>query len=109
MQNRIVSFTDTPALAAIIFSEEIFSGDNDLSQQIKTLMQKTQEKIIQVIKMSQQLGSMRQDIQAEQLALLVIGSFRFMVTQWRLFDNDFNLKDRAATLFQDFRKVLASE
>ena len=106
MQNRITSFTETPGLAAIIFSEEIFSGDNDLSQQIKTLMQKTQEKIIQVIRMSQQAGSMRQDIQAEQLALLVIGSFRFLVTQWHLFNNNFNLDDRAATLFQDFRKVL---
>ena len=108
MQNRISSFTATPGLAAIIFSEEIFSGDSDLSQQIKTLMQKTQEKFIQVIRQAQQEGSIRQDVDAKQIALLVIGGFRFMVTQWHLFNNDFDLSERAQALFRDFRKLLTT-
>jgi len=106
MLTRIASYTAIPGLTAIIFSEEIFSGDNSLSEQIKTLMQKTQEKFKQLILVAQQSGSIRQDIQAEQISLLVIGSFRFLVTQWHLFKHDFDLNDRAVTLFRDLRKLL---
>lgn len=109
MQKRIDSFTGKPALAAIIFSEEIFSGDNDLSQRIKLLMQETQQKIIHIIQLSQAQGSMRSDLQPEQIALLIIGSFRFLVTQWHLLENDFNLQERATTLFQDFRLLFRAE
>ncbi|MEA3288042.1 MAG: TetR/AcrR family transcriptional regulator [Candidatus Marinimicrobia bacterium] len=109
MFNHIASFTDTPGLAAIIFSEEIFSGDNDLSQQIKALMDETQKRFVTVIRMSQQMGKMRQDIQAEQIALLVIGSFRFLVTQWHLFEHNFDLSERATALFKDFRRLFIIE
>ncbi len=109
MQKRISSFANTPALAAIIFSEEIFSGDNDLSQRIKLLMQETQQKIIHIIQLSQTEGSIRTDMQPEQIALLIIGSFRFLVTQWHLLENDFDLQERATTLFQDFRLLFRVE
>ncbi len=109
MLNRIVSFMATPGLAAIIFSEEIFSGDNDLSQQIKALMKETQEKFIAVISMAQKSNMIRQDVEAKHLALLIIGSFRFLVTQWHLFGNDFNLRERAIAHFKDIRTLLIQE
>ncbi len=109
MLNHIVSFTATPGLAAIIFSEEIFSGDNDLSQQIKALMKETQEKFIGVITMAQKSKKVRSDVEAKHIALMVIGSFRFLVTQWHLFGNDFDLDERARAHFKDLRTLLAPE
>jgi len=103
MRGRIKTFIDHPSLAAIIFSEEIFSGDNDLSQQINSLMQVTQERFIGVIQAAQEDGSIREDLQAAQIALFMIGSFRFLVTQWHLFENNFDLNKRATTLFDDAR------
>ncbi len=107
MQSRIASFSETPGLAAIIFSEEIFSGDNDLSQQVNAMMSETLERFITVIRLAQRDGTVRQDIQAEQIALMVIGSFRFLVTQWHLFDNNFDLSKRGTALFADLRKLLS--
>ena len=106
MQNRIASFIEMPGLAAIIFSEEIFSGDNDLSLQIKAMMKETQERFIRVMQLAQQEGTIRPDLEAEQIALMVIGSFRFLVTQWHLFENNFDLDKRASALFTDLRKLL---
>lgn len=106
MQNRIASFIEMPGLAAIIFSEEIFSGDNDLSLQIKAMMKETQERFIRVMQLAQQEGTIRPDLEAEQIALMVIGSFRFLVTQWHLFENNFDLAKRASALFTDLRKLL---
>ena len=105
MQGRIEKFINYPSLAAIIFSEEIFSGDNDLSQQINSLMQVTQERFVRVIHAAQEDGSIRKDIMAEQIALFIIGAFRFLVTQWRLFGHNFNLNERATTLFHDAREL----
>ncbi|NQT62456.1 MAG: TetR/AcrR family transcriptional regulator [Candidatus Marinimicrobia bacterium] len=106
MQGRIASFIEMPGLAAIIFSEEIFSGDNDLSLQIKAMMRETQERFIKVMHLAQQEGTIRSDLEAEQIALMVIGSFRFLVTQWHLFENNFDLAKRASALFTDLRKLL---
>ena len=103
MQGRIQKFINYPSLAAIVFSEEIFSGDNDLSQQINSLMQVTQERFVRVIHTAQQDGSIREDIKAEQIALFMIGAFRFLVTQWRLFGNNFDLNEKAKALFHDAR------
>jgi len=109
MLKRIMSFTETPGLAAIIFSEEIFSGDNDLSQQIKALMKETQEKLFRVIQMAQEEGGVRQDIEAKHIALMVIGSFRFLVTQWHLFGNNFDLEERVKAHFKDLRVMLKAD
>jgi len=109
MLKRIMSFTETPGLAAIIFSEEIFSGDNDLSQQIKALMKETQEKLFRVIQMAQEEGVVRQDVEAKHIALMVIGSFRFLITQWHLFGNNFDLEKRVKAHFKDLRVMLKVE
>ncbi len=105
MQGKIEKFEDYPSLAAIIFSEEIFSGDNDLSTKINNMMEVTQDRFIRVIQMTQKKGNIREDIEAEQIALFMIGSFRFLVTQWRLSGNKFDLSKRAISLFQDAREL----
>lgn len=99
-------FIENPALTAIIFSEEIFNGESDMSEIIVNMMEKKQGRLINVLATGQAGGEIRTDLDAEQLSLIIIGSFRFLVTKWHLKDYSFNLEDEVAHLLESIRTII---
>ena len=83
-QERFTHFKANPAIAAVIFSEEIFQNDKRLSEEVFSIMQESQAIVRGVIENGQKTGQMRTDISAKQLSLLITGALRLIVTQWRL-------------------------
>ena len=85
-------FVKNPSLTAIIFSEEIFNNNSILAKPIRLMMKLNQNKLISMIEKGQAAGDVRIDIKAEQISLMVIGSFRFLVSKWHIMNFDFDLK-----------------
>jgi len=106
LQQHVEQFTRTPGFAAIIFSEEIFSAENELSQEIVNLMQSTLAQFESMIKAAQEQGDIRNDISAKQLASMIIGTFRFLITRWHLSGNTFDLRAEATRLFDDLTLII---
>jgi len=106
LRNRTEAFIDNPALAAIIFSEEIFISDNKLSQEIRTIMNERQALFIELLSKGQEVGEVRDDVKAEQLATMIIGTFRFIVTQCHLFDRSVNLEEEVEGLIGVIKKMI---
>jgi len=79
LRNRTAAFINNPALAAIIFSEEIFISDNKLSLEIRKIMKDRQAMFVELLTKGQAIGEVRDDIAVEQLATMIIGAYRFTV------------------------------
>jgi AcrR family transcriptional regulator len=91
-------FESNQATAAVIFSEEIFQNDSKLSQEVRKLVNWRIRAVTEMMKNGQQQGDVSKDYSADDLAFIVLGGLRFLVTTWRLSDFSFSLKDRGESL-----------
>ena len=106
IQGHTDRFIKNPSLTAIIFSEEIFNNNSILAKPIRIMMKLNQNKLIAMIEKGQASGDVRVDIQAEQISLMVIGSFRFLVSKWHIMNFDFDLKNDVNEMLNAIEKVL---
>lgn len=99
-------FVTNPALAAVIFSEEIFQNDKRLSILVSEIMNLHIGEITCLIIEGQQTGEIRNDIPEEQLSLIIVGSLRLIVTRWRLSDFSFDLKKEGSLLWHSLGNLI---
>jgi AcrR family transcriptional regulator len=100
-------FTAKPALAAVIFSEEIFQNDERLAEQVSSIMQLNQKMIVEIIQNGQKNKEIRKDIHAEQFSIITMGALRLLVTQWQLSKYSFDLEQEGGKLLDSLKKLLA--
>ncbi len=103
---RAHRFTKNPSLAAVIFSEEIFENNSQLSEAIRAIMEESQMKMVKIILQGQSKGEIVDFIDAEVLVLMIIGSFRLLVTKWHLSKNSFDLEMHTEKLINAFEKLI---
>ena len=85
-------FIANPALTAIIFSEEIFQNDKEMSNLVISMMNKRHQIIFSIITNEQKAGNVRNDISAEQLTIIIMGTLRLIISRWKLNSYNFDLK-----------------
>ncbi len=103
---RFAQFAANPAIAAVVFSEEIFQNDKRLSDKVFLIMQESQGIVRRVIESGQQTGQVRTDIPAKQLSILITGGLRLIVTQWRLSGFAFDLQVEGEKLWQSIKWMI---
>lgn len=96
-------FTRQPALAAVIFSEDIFQNEQRLAKNVLDIMAQSQEKIITIITDSNEL---RDDIDKQHLALIIMGTLRLIVTKWHLSKHGFDLIKEGGRVWMALKKVI---
>jgi len=99
-------FSENSAQAAVIFSEEIFQNDKRLSEKVFSIMNENEEKILKLIKEGQEQKKIRNDIPAEQMATIIIGSLRFLITKWRLSNFSFNLEEKGGIVWNSISEMI---
>lgn len=91
LENRFQTFTTNPALASVIFAEDLFQNELLLVEKTKIKVEKSISEMAAMIKLGQQKGEIRNDIDSEQLAIMINGSVRMLVKQWKMADYSFDL------------------
>jgi len=83
-----------PALVMIIFSETSFQYSSVLSSIVAKIMEQRSKKIIELLKEGQKNNEIRNDIDPEQLAIIIMGGIRKTILNWKLegFKSDLNLE-----------------
>lgn len=99
-------FQNNPATAAVIFSEEIFQYDSKLAKSVNALMDRRIAVVSKFVSSAQGDGLISNDLSTEDVALILLGSMRFMVTSWRLKGFSYNLVERGASLKGTVAKLL---
>jgi TetR/AcrR family transcriptional regulator, fatty acid metabolism regulator protein len=103
------TFTGNPALTAVIFSEEIFKNEARLSEKVLSIMTTNQQIIGDILKNGQDTNEIRDDISVQQLSLIIQGSLRLLVTQWRLAGFSFNLEENGTELWISVKKLISKD
>ncbi len=99
MDFQFAHFSKYPAIIMVIFAETSFQYDNRLSQVVSDIMKQKKATVTQIVEVGQKEGNIRRDIKADQLAVLIMGSMRFTVLNWRLSDFDFDLQKEGKKLW----------
>jgi AcrR family transcriptional regulator len=102
-------FIKNPSFTKVIFSEEIFQNDRRLSEKVLSIMKGHQKKIFECVKEGQLKGHMRNDISEKHAVMFIMGTFRLLITKWRLSDFDFDLKEEGKELFGSMKKLIKKE
>jgi AcrR family transcriptional regulator len=106
---QIDMFVEKPIIAAVIFSEEIFQNEKQLSETVFSIMSDNSNTFLEIIKNGQDKGELRNDVPAEQLSNMLMGAIRLLITRWRLSGFAFDLKSEGNILIDSFKKILTRE
>ena len=99
-------FIANPDLAAIIFSEEIFRNETTLSEAVKEALNDRIQNLTKIITKGQLLGEINSDQSAENLAHILLGSMRLLITRWRLDNFSFDLEDQGRQIVDDLLTLI---
>lgn len=106
---QFAHFSNYPAIVMVIFSETSFQYDTVLSKVVSEIIAKKRQNVVKIITAGMVDGSIRNDISAEQLTTIVMGSMRLTVLEWRLSNFEFNLIDRGGELVNSMRALIKKQ
>ncbi len=102
------NFSTRPAMASVVFSEELFRHDPRLSERVSRIMDTVQENIIRLLRSKKGRQECRRDVPVKDLARIIMGSLRFIVTRWRLSGYEFDLEKEGGAFWQSLRTMITA-
>ena len=106
LRSHFQTFTANPALASVVFAEDLFQNEVLLVEKTKAKVEKSISEIARMIKDGQQKQEIRSDVGSEQLAIMINGSVRMLVKQWRMSDFSFDLIQKGNELINSIKLIL---
>ncbi|MDA3905025.1 MAG: TetR/AcrR family transcriptional regulator [Bacteroidales bacterium] len=100
-------FCDKPYLTSVIFSDEIFKNRQALSNKIGQLIKQNNEYFKLIIEKGQNSEEIRNDIDANDLAIIFMGSFRMVIKNWQLSNQVYSLKTKGNDIFKSLFKIIS--
>ena len=97
--HRIELVSTKPALANIIYSEELFVHHSDYAGLMKEMMHKHRNMIMENLVLAMKTGEIRNDIPPEVIFRMTAGSLRLLIKQWGFSGNAFDLQVQSNILF----------
>lgn len=105
-QNHFKKFSDSPSLVSVIFSEEIFRNEIELTEKVKEIMGQNITSVQTIIESGQKNGEIRNDIDASHLSVMIMGSLRMFVKQWHMSDYKFNITEKGSAFIKSIVTML---
>ncbi|BFN38247.1 TetR/AcrR family transcriptional regulator [Fidelibacter multiformis] len=106
LMNHFRVFTENPSLVTVIFAEELFRNEAALSDKVISIMEYNSSVIKTILDDGQAAGTIRKDIPAEHLILMILGALRLFVKKWQLTGAPFSLKDEGLKLTASLKCLL---
>lgn len=102
-------FTNNPAIVMVVFAETSFQYDQLLSSTVNKLLVQKKNMVIKIVEEGKKDGSIRDDVEAEQLMSIILGSMRFTVLQWRMSKFQFDLNEKGVKLCETINTLIKNE
>lgn len=100
------AFTNRPEVVVVLLSEGLYQNNRELSSLVYSIMQESALFYLQVIHDGQAAGDFRNDVPAERIAFMIMGSMRFCVIQWHLSGFSYDLATKGEELLATFFALL---
>ncbi len=104
--DRYKLFSGKPALARVMFSEEIFTSSPAFTDHYQKIMHKHKSEVIAYILRGQAEQQIRVNMDANQIFRIVVGSMRFIVMQWNLSGQHFDLEAEGTALLDTIIELI---
>jgi AcrR family transcriptional regulator len=101
--NHFNKFAQNPALVTVIFSEEIFRNEVELSTRVSEIMEKNIKSLDAIIQQGQANSEIRSDIESFDLSTIILGSLRMFVKQWHISNFSFDLNERGRHFIESIK------
>ena len=105
-ENHFLIFTQKPALVSVVFAEDLFQNEPLLVEKTRLKVEKCIFDLTALIQKGQQNGEIRKDIDPEIVSVMINGSIRMLVKQWKMSDYSFDLIKKGKALMNSFKVVL---
>lgn len=109
IMNRYELFTSNPDLAKVMFSDELFYYDPVFFNQFQKISLNHREILLNFIKEAQNESLILSELNSTQIFTIIIGSMRFLITQWNLSGRKFDLVKEGDSLFQTIKSLIAEK
>ena len=100
------SFSATPSLVSVIFSEEIFRNEPILIEKISEVIDKNDKILTSIIISGQKSGEIRNDIEAKHLSTIIMGTLRLFVNKWQFSAYSYNLPKEGKKLVDSIKLLI---
>ena len=100
------SFSATPSLVSVIFSEEIFRNEPRLIEKISEVIDKNDKILTSIIIDGQKNGEIRTDIEAKHLSTMIMGTLRLFVKKWQFSAYSYNLPREGQKLVDSIKLLI---
>ena len=103
------NFSAEPAMASVIFSEEMFRHDPRLAEHVSCVMDAVRGHMLSLVRSKKGRLECRQDVPAKDLVRVIMASLRFIVTRWRLSSYSFDLDKEGLAFWKSLRLMIAAD
>lgn len=106
LENHFLTFQKNPPLASVVFAEDLFQNEPQLIERTRVKVEESISSLSGLIQEGQQRGEIRADIEAGIISVMINGSLRMLVKQWKMSGYSFNLISRGKKLIESYRLML---
>jgi len=104
--NRYQLFSTHRDLAKVMFSEELFQYDSSYSGRMNRIKATHRDSVQFYLREAQARGAVHPSHDPSQLFRVIVGSMRFLVNQWNLSGQAFDLPGEGEKLWQTIIKLI---
>lgn len=106
--DRCRVFSSDRVLATVMFAENLFQNDPQLSRQIHQVLASHRQLLLKTIRSGQRQKAIR-PLPAEHLFSVVMGSLRLLVLQWRIGGYGFDLLQAGESLWRSLETLIREQ
>ena len=100
------TFNEKSVLVSVVFAEDLFQNEPTLVEKTRLKVEKSISDLSALIQKGQQSGEIRSDINPETVSVMINGSVRMLVKQWKMAEYSFDLIQRGKDLISSFKVIL---
>lgn len=104
--NQFDFFQQHPQFLVAIFSDGLLEASKNINGAIQQIMMVKKKWLLQIITEGQRQKVFRKDIPAEDLAHVIMGSFRLQMLQWRMGGHTFDLRLKGKKLMKSILQLI---
>jgi AcrR family transcriptional regulator len=108
-EKHFKSFAEMPSLASVVFSEEMFRNEEKLSAKVSEVIEHNNQILLTILRQGQKKNEIRTDIDAEHLAVFIMGTLRLFVKKWQFANFTFDLQKEGNKLIQSVKLIISKK
>jgi TetR/AcrR family fatty acid metabolism transcriptional regulator len=102
---RLKYLEKNPEMTSVLFAEDIFTQSEILRNRMFSMLQKRKRMLADIIEDAKSEGEIA-DVKTENILIIIFGSIRMIVLEWRLNNFKFSLAGRGKSMLNTLDKLI---